>query len=141
MILNEVTTKTAKAGDTFVVILDQPIIIGDRVVVPAGLRGLGEVTLAKGNGGLGTSGKLTTRLLYLDFKGSHIAITGDIRSAGNGGTDQVILASLALTPWGLFARGNNAKLKAGDIVDASVAEDYKVPPVAGAAAMNTGAPR
>lgn len=124
MVLNEVTTRTAKPGDTFVILLDRPVIIGNEVVIPAGLHGVAEVTSAKGSGGLGKSGKLVTRPLYLEYRGTRIGLAGEIRNAGAGGTDQVVLASLALTPWGLFARGNNGKLKAGEIVEAVIAEDY-----------------
>lgn len=45
------------------------------------------------------------------------------------GVDHRVGAQLvgALPPWGPFARGNNAKLKAGEIVDAVTAADYPLP--------------
>ena len=113
--INEVTTKTAKSGDLFALIVDAPVAIGDRVVIAQGVRAVGR------------SGKLVTRLVYLEMNGTRLVLDGDPRTAGKGGTDQVLIATLGLTSWGLFARGNNAKLKAGDIVVGSLAEDYTQP--------------
>jgi len=38
-----------------------------------------------------------------------------------------VLATAALTPWGPFARGNNARLKAGAMVDAVLTDDLPAP--------------
>ncbi len=124
MVFDEVTTKTAKAGQLFKLKLAQPLVVDARVLLPRGVPAWGEVTMATGNGIAGKSGKLGTKLLYIDVDGHHIGITGTPVNSGQGGTVQVVLATLALTPWGLFAKGNNAKLKAGDIVFAYLAEGY-----------------
>ena len=123
MVLNEVSTKTAQAGDLFTLLVDAPVKIGDQMVIARGTRAVGKVVDAAESGIVGKSGKLVTRLLYLDVDGVRVSLDGDPRSAGRNGNVQVVLATLALTPWGLFARGNNAKLKAGDIVVGSLAED------------------
>lgn len=127
MIVDEVTTKTAKPGDRIKLRLDAPVVVDRIVVIPAGVPGVGEVISSAESGIAGKSGKLSTRLLYIEIDGVRLGIDGAPKTAGDGGNTQIILATLALTPWGLFARGNNAKLKAGDIVPAVTTADY-VPP-------------
>lgn len=124
MIINEVTTKTARAGDRFLMKLAQPLVVGDKVLIPRGVPAWGEVTDAKANGMAGRSGKLATRLLYIDFEGRRLPLSGNPSHAGQGGNLQIVMATLALTPWGLFAKGNNAKLKAGDVVPGYLVEAF-----------------
>lgn len=127
MVINEVTTKTAKVGDRFLLKLAQPLVVDGRVLIPRGARAWGEVTDAKANGIVGRSGKLATKLLHIDFNGSLIPISGTPANNGQGGGLQVVMATLALTPWGLMAKGNNAKLKAGDIVPGYLVEALAFP--------------
>lgn len=124
MIIDEVTTKTAKRGDRFRMRLAQPLAVGDHIVIPRGTPAYGEVTDASVNGIAGRSGKLTTKLLYIDYQGAQLALTGSPHSAGQGGNLQIVLATLALTPWGLIAKGNNAKLKAGEVVFGFLVEAF-----------------
>lgn len=128
MVINEVTTKTAKAGDRFLLKLAQPLVAGDRVLIPRGVPAWGEVTETKTNGIAGRSGKLATKLLYIDFQGTKLPLNGSPSHTGQGGNLQIVMATLALTPWGLIAKGNNAKLKAGDIVSGYL--DQAFPPAA-----------
>lgn len=127
MVINEVSTKVAKPGDRFLLRVSTPVLVGDRVIVPAGSSAYGEVISATESGIAGRSGKLATRLLHLEHAGNQIKLSGEPGGAGQGGNLQIVLATLALTPWGLFARGNNAKLKAGDIVTGYFVEDYPQP--------------
>lgn len=127
MIINEVTTKTAKPGDRFLLKLAQPLVAGDRVLIPRGVPAWGEVTETKVNGMAGRSGKLATRLLYIEFNGDKLPLSGTPAHAGQGGNLQIVMATLALTPWGLFAKGNNAKLKAGDVVPAFLVNAFPAP--------------
>ena len=127
LVFDEVTTKTAQAGQRFKLKLAQPLLSGDRVLIPRGVSAWGEVTSATANGIAGKSGKLGTKLLYIDFNGQRIGIAGAPANAGQAGNLQIVMATLALTPWGLFAKGNNAKLKAGEIVFAYLTEDFPRP--------------
>jgi len=124
MVINEVTTKTAKVGDRFVVEVETPLSADGVVLIPKGTMGYGEVVTTSRNGIAGRSGKLTTKLLYLELAGVRIALVGTPANAGRGGNAQIAIATLGLTPYGLFAPGNNAKLKAGDVVTAALAADF-----------------
>jgi hypothetical protein len=131
MVINEVSTKIAKPGDRFLLKLAQPLAVGDRIVIPRGTKAWGEVLDARANGIAGQSGKLATRLLHIDYNGLLLPIRGDMKRTGQNGNLQIVMATLALTPWGLVAKGNNAKLKAGDLIDGVLVDDFvpsAVPP-------------
>ena len=134
MVIDEVATKTAKPGDRIKLRLDAPVIIDGIVVIAAGQAAVGEVVTSAESGIVGRSGKLATRLLYLDVGGVRVPIDGAPTTAGKSGNTQIILATVFLTPRGPFARGNNAKLKAGEIVTAVTTEDYAAATPAPAAA-------
>lgn len=118
----EVSTADAMAGSRFKLRLNKPVIVDNATIIPVGAWAHGEVISASDAGRLGRSGKLTARLLYLEYNAVQIPIDGSISAEGGGGSSigaAVILSGLA----GLFYRGNNAKIKAGEIVNAFVAKD------------------
>ena len=75
---------------------------------------------------------MATRLLYLDLGGRHVALSGEYKSAGQGAGAQAVLVTVLVSPVGIFARGNNAKLKAGQIIEGRLVDDFA--PDAGALA-------
>ena len=128
MVMREVTTKTAHVGDRFPLHVDEPILVEGTVVVPAGTPAWGEVLSASESGAIGKSGKMTTRLLYIDLPTRRIDLRGEEKSAGTPGAGATVYATVSLAllgagPLGLLTRGTNAKLKAGEIVTGYVATD------------------
>lgn len=128
MVMREVTTKTAQAGDRFRLQVDQDVLIDGVKVVPAGTQAWGEVVAAAPSGFVGKSGKLSARLLYIELPDRKIALRGDMMEAGTrgGATTAAATVGFALMgagPLGLLTRGTNAKLKAGDILIGYLAED------------------
>ena len=117
MVTKEVNSRDNHAGDRFVLRVDEDIRVGGVTVVPMGARGYGEVVDSEGSGAVGRSGKLNARLLYLDLNGRHIELDGDRHSAGSGGTGQVVGGVVAFGVFGLLMKGNNASLKAGEILN------------------------
>lgn len=117
----EVSTATAKPGTPIKLQVRTAVQIGGRVVIPAGTLAWGEVVTASDAGGLGKAGKMTARLKHIQLGDITIPIDGDISSKGRKGS----VAGAVLTGglMGLFHRGNNAKIKAGEIVSSFVAED------------------
>lgn len=124
MVMNEVTSKTARPGDRFVLRVDENVIVDGTTIIPVGAKAYGEVTDISANGAAGKSGKLGARLLYVEVAGDQIPLNGDSRQAGDSGTGATVMGVLALGPLGLFARGNNAKLKAGDIFNGAFESDH-----------------
>lgn len=120
MVLNEVSTRTAKVGDRFVLRVDEPVVVNGVTVIPVGAKAWGEVLDAAKSGGVGRAGKIEAKLLYLEHGGVQIPISGERKSAGERGTTQVVAGAIALGPLALFAPGNSARLKAGEIFSAYI---------------------
>jgi hypothetical protein len=132
MVLKEVNSRDNRPGDRFVLRVDEDVRTHGVTVVPTGAKAWGELVAADGTGGAGKSGRLNARLLYVEAGTQHIDLDGTRQSSGSGGTAQVVASVLAFGPLGLLAKGNNASLKAGEILngytlsdasfDASIAE-------------------
>lgn len=122
MAIAEVNTDKARPGDLIRFRVHQPIRVGDRIVVPAGTPAFGTVVSASDSGGLGKSGRMTARLLNIQLGDAAIPLEGDMAAKGTGaGSAGVAVLFTGLA--GLFHRGNNAKIKAGEIVAGFVAGD------------------
>ncbi|KWV91817.1 hypothetical protein [Erythrobacter sp. YT30] len=141
MVLTEVSTKDHQPGHRFRLRVNEPVLVDGREVIPVGAFAWGELLSAEKSGNVGKSGKLSARLLYIEYDGLEIPLDGETQSEGKSGKGETILGVLAAGPLGLFAKGNNAKLKAGEKMTAFIAEDVSfggddpVEPVAGAQAQ------
>jgi hypothetical protein len=127
MVLNEVSTKNATVGQRFQLIVREPVIVGQTIVIAENARAWGEVTAATEAGAAGKSGKLSARLLHVVTPHGPVALTGTPTNSGPGGATQTVLGVLGLGPFGLFARGTNAKLKAGEYFTGYVTADTPLP--------------
>ncbi len=123
MVLKEVNSRDHQAGHRFVLRVDEEVKIGATTVIPVGAKAWGEVTDAKGTGGAGKSGKLNARLLHVEAGGRQIPVDGERQSSGSGGTGQVVGGVVAFGIFGLLMKGNNATLKAGEILNGYTRED------------------
>lgn len=123
MVLNEVSTKDHEPGHKFKLRVDKPVLVDGTEMIPVGTIAWGELLTAKKSGNVGKSGKLSARLLYVDLDGREIPIDGETTADGKSGKGETILGVLSVGVLGLFAKGNNAKLKAGEKITAFVAED------------------
>lgn len=125
MATSEISTATAMAGTKFKLRLNKPIEIEGGQTIPVGTWAHGEVTGAKSAGGLGKSGVMTTRLSHLQFGDAAIPLDGETSAKGTGAGSAGVAVVLSGVI-GLFHRGNNAKIKAGEIISAFVAEDVAI---------------
>ncbi len=133
MVVSEVTTKTHAAGHRFRLRVNEPVRLAQQTIIPVGASAWGEVLSAESSGNLGRSGRLSARLLYVEANGRNIPISGELSSKGNSGTAETVMGVLSLGVFGLFAKGNNAKLKAGELMTAFTTEDALLAsPAAGA---------
>lgn len=132
MVLKEVNSRDHQAGHRFVLRVDEEVRVGATTVIPIGAKAWGEVTNAQGTGGVGKSGKLNARLLHVEARGRQIPIDGERQSSGGGGTGQVVGGVVAFGIFGLLMKGNNATLKAGEILNGYTSEEatFDVPPPA-----------
>ena len=127
MVVSEVTTKTHAEGHKFKLRVDQPVLVDGRELIPVGATAWGEVTSAKSSGNIGKSGKLSARLLTIDLNGTSIPIDGETSAKGKSGTAETLMGFASLGVLALFTKGNNAKIKAGEMMTAFVSEDTQIP--------------
>lgn len=130
MVLNEVNSRDHKAGHRFVLRVDEEVKAGAKTVIPIGAEAWGEVVSAQGTGGAGKNGKLNARLLYLETDGRRVALDGERNAAGSGSAAQVVGAVVGFGIFGLLTKGNNATLKAGEIINGYTVEDVSFGPTA-----------
>lgn len=123
MVLNEVSTKDHDAGHIFKLRVNKPVMVDGKEVIPVGTAAWGELLEASSSGNVGKGGKLSAKLTYIEFNGQKIAIEGSTDAEGKSGKGENILGFIAMGPLALFAKGNNAKIKAGEKMTAFIAED------------------
>ena len=78
MAYSEASTAKAQPGTRFRLMLNQPITVAGTVVVPKGAWAFGEVISAEESGGLGHSGRMSARLLYLKAGDAEIPLDGGL---------------------------------------------------------------
>lgn len=118
----EITSASAKAGDMFTLAVNTPVVIDGVTVIPFMTRATGEVTVSTSAGGLGRNGSMAAHLLHLTLGDARIPITGEVTNAGGGGGSTALAVAFGGVV-GLFHRGNDGRIKAGQRVAAFVAED------------------
>ena len=122
MVLDEVTTRTAHPGDRFKLLVDEDLVADGIRIIPTGSKAWGEVVTASESGSVGKAGRLTARLLYIEAPAGRVSIRGESSGKGPGGAGATVLGVLGLGVFGLFTRGTNAKLKAGEIFNGYTAK-------------------
>lgn len=111
---DQLTTRTHRMGDNFSLTVVSDVSVDGHVVIPAGTRGVGQVTWRSGRGGFGKSGKMEVTLRYVELGGRRIPIEGFHRQEGEGRTAATVGAIAgAGVIGGLFVRGSNARIPAG----------------------------
>ena len=131
MVLKEVNSRDNHPGNRFVLRVDEDIKVQGVTVIPIGAKGWGELVEAEGTSGVGKSGRINARLLYVETDGRRIDLDGERQSSGSGGTGQVVASVLAFGPFGLLMKGNNASLKAGEILNGYTLSDAAFDPPMG----------
>lgn len=126
MVMSEVSTKERGVGYRFKLRVNEPVKTGGTIAIPVGTIAYGEVTSAESSGSVGKAGKLSARLVDVDVNGTIIPLTGDTTAKGKNSTGETVMAVWALGPLGLFARGNNAKIKAGELMTGFTAAEATI---------------
>lgn len=134
MVLNEVNSRDHKAGHRFVLRADEEVKINGVTIIPYGAKAWGEVTSASGTGGMGESGRLSAKLLHIEAGGQKISLDGARQSKGGDSTGQVVGAVVGFGIFGLLTKGNNATLKAGEILNGYTLDEASFDPPAMASA-------
>jgi hypothetical protein len=109
----ELNSKSAKVGDRFNMSVVSDVTSNGMVVIPAGTRGVGEVTYQTGKGSFGKSGKMEIELKHLELGGRRIPITGKYRQEGEGGTTATVVTAVLVGVFSAFVTGKSAVIPQG----------------------------
>jgi hypothetical protein len=129
-IAETISSKVIKRGDKFALRLAYPIMLDGKVVVPAGVTGVGQVVDVAPSGALGRPAKLLLAARYLDFSGRQIPLR--TLQLGRGGTDNsdAVMAAGFVPYVGLlamFMHGGEIEIPVGWRAQAKLAADLDAP--------------
>ena len=119
---DNLTTKGAKEGDTFLMSTVFDVMYNGYVVIPRGTPGQGHISWRTGKGAFGKSAKMELTFDWLDLAGRRIALTGKHRQEGQGNTGAAVGAVVAAGVFGAFVTGRSAKVPRGMQLSARTGE-------------------
>jgi hypothetical protein len=119
------SSKTAKRGDKFEISLMNDVWVGDKIALPMGTKGVGEVIHASGKGFGGRAGELIVTARYLEHEGRQIRLGNfKLSAAGADNATAAMLATTAVPIIGLFVTGTSAYIGLGQLAQAKLTEDF-----------------
>ena len=126
-LLQEINSKSANVGDILEFETNEPVIIGDRVIIQKGTKAYGKVTEAAPRKIGGKAGKLNFTIDYLNLpSGKIIKLSSEQRGNGKNKTGAAVAEAILLTPFFLLKKGKNIKFEKGQIFKAFVEKDAEI---------------
>lgn len=120
----DLTSGKANVGDVIQFKTSEPVIVGDRVLVPAGTTASGQITIAERKKGLGKAGKLEFTIDYLNMpNGKNIKLTSEVKGKGKNKAGAAVAQAVLLTPLFLLKKGKNIKFDKGQIFKCFIEND------------------
>jgi len=136
-LVDPVSTKTAKAGDTVSLRLAAPVIVDGEVVLRAGTPGVGVVIQSSPPGMGGKAAKLVLAARSLGLVRELAPLDGLQMAAGgkdnSKAAEVVSLTGIAFAPLGfisLAVQGGEVEFPRGAVATAKIADDVSLPPLA-----------
>ncbi|HEX2559864.1 hypothetical protein [Phenylobacterium sp.] len=114
------------AGDRFSISLDEEIDLGGGRVIPAGYRGVGEVTHAQKRGFMGKAGELNVNLNYIRVGDTRIRLRGSRNREGEGRLGTTVVLTVLFGPLGLLFKGKDIEVPRGQRIPAYVDTDADI---------------
>lgn len=119
----EISSKSARAGDHVELAVNKPVTIGGITVIPAGTPAAGKVVRVRDNGLLGRSGKLDIQVSSVKAGQLDIPVRGQRNAQGKSGTLGAVGAGIVFLPLAVLVRGKDVKLPAGTAFDVYVEKE------------------
>ena len=132
MVLTEVSSARAKPGDLVKLRVQKPLLVDGAVAVPVGTPAFGVVEQLEKSGSILKAGEITVSLTEIQLGDRKIRLSGAYSRDGKGGKNDDAVKAVLVPLYALFAPGNSGKLKAGELLTASVDGDYMFGPEAAA---------
>lgn len=124
----DLKSQTSKRGDKFSISLAHDIWLNDRIAIPAGTKGVGEVIHSSGKGFGGRAGELIVAARYLEVNGQQIPLKNfKLGVAGADNAHAALFSSLAIPIAGMFVTGTSATIGIGQLAQAKLAQTYSPP--------------
>jgi hypothetical protein len=134
-----VTSKTAAQGDQFSITLAENVMLADGSVLPAGYKGVGEVTNAEKRGMMGKGGELNVRFNYIKVGDQRLRLRGSKGAEGKDAVGATVALTVLFGPIGLIKKGKDVEIVAGQEMTV-YADGDAVVEVADAAVVPAAAP-
>jgi hypothetical protein len=137
-LIDPISSSTATQGQFFPIELAEPVMLGDREVIPAGIRGEGQVVHARHRGWGGGAGELILAARYLQCGERRVALRAfHLGVAGRDGASTSVIATVAVGVVGAFVTGRSANVPAGSLATARLVEAIRLDQAAEAPATQT----
>ena len=104
----EVTSKSAKVGDTFRASVATAVMRDGVTVLPRGAAVTGRIAYRTGKGAFGKSAKMEIEFVSVSVDGQQHPLTGKFREEGRGNTGATVGAAVAAGPFAVFVTGRSA---------------------------------
>lgn len=121
---NELSSKTAKVGDTIYMRVVDPVRYNGNIVIPDGARVTGRVSAVRTRGIFGRSGKLEIAAESVKVGESNLRLRGAKNDQGKGQGTLSIATGVLVAPIALIITGKSAVIKAGTEFTAFTDQDY-----------------
>ena len=126
-LLQDISSKTANVGDVLDFETNEPVIVGNRVLIPSGAKAFGKVTEVERRKGFGKAGKLNFTIDYLVLaNGKVIKLRNEIKGVGKNKAGAAIAEAVILTPLFLLKKGKNVSFEKGTAFKVFVEQDYEL---------------
>jgi hypothetical protein len=121
MVLNEVSTRNASPGTPVKLRLNKPVIVDGQTVLPVGTPAFGVVEASKDSSIALQRGTLGVRITHLELDGERIPLDSSVSVKSKGGSADDAIKVIMVPLYALFAPANSAKLRAGELLTATIA--------------------
>lgn len=116
------------AGHRFPIHLADPLVIDGRTILPAGIRGEGEIIDAKHGSAGGAGGGIVVNARFLTCGTTRISLGKlHLTNAGRSNVVGATAATAVVGIFGLLVRGHNAQIPQGTLADAKIIANVDVP--------------
>lgn len=120
MVIREVNSRSAKAGDRINLRVNAPVLLDDKIAIPVGAVAHAEVVSVSGTSAAGGKGQLSIRLVAVETAWGPIKLSGSKGTEGADNTGGVILGVISFGLLGLLNKGGNAVFKGGELITAHI---------------------
>ncbi|HEU4779109.1 MAG TPA: hypothetical protein VFS58_04425 [Steroidobacteraceae bacterium] len=124
----EISSKKHRNGDRFRILIDEDVLVGGAMVIPAGSEGEGEVIHAARSGAGGKPGELLLAARFVRVGELEVRLRSfSLGASGRDRLNESLAAAVVTGPLGLFVVGGAMIIPRGTVASAKVAMEIQMP--------------